>query len=212
MADDETPDQDAAYALQTPEDSRELYARWASTYDSSFVEDTSYILHAQVAEIFAGHAEEDDVPVLDVGVGTGLVGEALAVHGSWPIDGIDISPEMLAKAREKGVYSQLTEVDLSEPLPRRLRNYGAIVSSGTFTLGHLGPQALLPLLDVARPGALFVLSINAEHFEAADFAEAFQSMERLIMEPMLVDVPIYAAPVGSDHDDDRAYIAVFRRL
>lgn len=212
MADDETPDQDAAYALRTPDDSRELYARWASTYDSSFVEDTSYILHAQVAEIFAGHAEEDDVPVLDVGVGTGLVGEALAVHGSWPIDGIDISPEMLAKAREKGVYSQLTEVDLSEPLPRRLRNYGAIVSSGTFTLGHLGPQALLPLLDVARPGALFVLSINAEHFEAADFAEAFQSMEGLIMEPMLVDVPIYAAPVGSDHDDDRAYIAVFRRL
>lgn len=212
MAEKDEPDLDAAYAVRTPAENRDLYARWAGTYDSAFVEETSYILHAQVAEIYAGHAEDEDVPILDVGVGTGLVGEALAVHGSWPIDGIDISPEMLERARDKGVYSQLTELDLSEPLPRRLRNYGAIVSSGTFTHGHLGPNALAPLLDASRPGALFVISINAEHFETADFSGTFQSLEGMIMEPMVVEVPIYAAPAGTEHDDDRAFIAVFRRL
>lgn len=36
------PDLDAAYALETPDDSRRLYADWAQTYDTSFAKDADY--------------------------------------------------------------------------------------------------------------------------------------------------------------------------
>ena len=160
----------------------------------------------------AGHASEDDAPVLDVGAGTGLVAEALLGHGSWPIDGLDISPEMLAVARDRGLYGDLMEVDLTQPISLRRGRWGGLVSAGTFTHGHLGPEVLVGLLDVVRPGGLFVVSINQEHFEGHGFAAAFEEMERFISEPIFVETEIYGTEIGDDHDGDLAYIGVWRRL
>ena len=42
-----------AYALQTPEDSRRLYARWAATYESEFVALNQYVIPDRVAAVFA---------------------------------------------------------------------------------------------------------------------------------------------------------------
>lgn len=208
---DEDPDLDAAYNLSTPEDSRRLYREWAKTYDSDFAEERGYMLASRVAEVFAGHASEDDAPVLDVGAGTGLVAEALLGHGSWPIDGIDISAEMLAVARSRGIYGELQEVDLTEPLSLRRGRWGGLVSAGAFTHGHLGPEVLMSLLDLVRPGGLFVVSVNAEHFEARGFAGIFEQMEPFISEPIFVETPIYGEEIGDEHDGDTAYLAVYRR-
>ena len=41
----------AAYALDSPEANRALYARWADTYESGFVADSRYQYHEQVAAI-----------------------------------------------------------------------------------------------------------------------------------------------------------------
>ena len=45
--------------------------------------------------------------------------------------------------------------------------YRGIVSSGTFTRGHVGPEALPHLLAVAEAGAQFALSINAAVYDRA---------------------------------------------
>ena len=45
-----------------------------------------------------------------------------------------------------------------------------MVSSGTFTHGHLGPSALSELIRFGRPGAVFAIGINADHFVAMGFA------------------------------------------
>ena len=70
-----------AYALQTPQDSRRLYARWAATYESEFVALNQYVIPDRVAAVFAevGRDVAGGVkgPVLDVGCGTGLVAVAL---------------------------------------------------------------------------------------------------------------------------------------
>ena len=42
-----------AYALVTPQDSRQLYARWAATYESDFVAFNQYVIPDRVAEVFA---------------------------------------------------------------------------------------------------------------------------------------------------------------
>ena len=208
---DDEDELDAAYALRSPADARALYRAWAASYDDDFAASRDYLLPAHVAEIFAGHAEDADAPVLDVGAGTGLVAEALQRHGSWPIEALDLSAEMLAVARAKGLYGAYLEADLTDPASLPRRRYGAIVSAGTFTHGHLGADCLARLVDLARPGALMVISINAAHFEQKGFAAAFEALAMSIGEPLFVEVPIYGAAAGDDHDGDLALIAVFRR-
>lgn len=202
---------DEAYALKSPEDNRKYYQRTAQTYDEEFAETSTYILHSQVAEIYAGHADPEDAPVIDIAAGTGLVGEALSFHGSWPMDAADISPEMLEIAATRGIYGALFTLDLTEPLPRKLRGYGGVISAGAFTHGHLGPSVLPAILGLARPGGLFVLSINQEFFEEAEFVQAFEELHEFIEEPLFVEVPIYAANPDFDHSEDTALVALFRR-
>lgn len=211
MSDDDDSDLGAAYSLTSPDAAKKLYRDWARTYDDEFAATREYLLPGQVAEIFAGHAEDDDAPILDVGAGTGLVAEALQRYGSWPVDALDISAEMLETARAKDLYGAYYEGDLFDPdtLPRQ--RYGAMVSAGTFTHGHVGPEALARLLDMARPHALLVLSINSAHFEEKGFAAAFETLSHAITEPLFVEVPIYGAAIGDDHDDDTALVSVFRR-
>ena len=149
------PDLHAAFALQSPEDCLRLYRDWAASYDAGFAAGMEYRLPAHVAGAFlaAGGAG----PVLDVGAGTGLLVEALRSLGfSGPVDGIDLSPEMLDRARDKGIYRALVQADVTQPLPMA-GGYRGVVSSGTFTHDHVGPQALGPMLAVAATGALFAL-------------------------------------------------------
>ena len=206
---EKTPDLHAAYALRTPEDSRRLYADWADTYDADFVASSDYQLHLHAA---AGFVAAGGVgPVLDVGAGTGICGEALAKAGCGPIDATDISGEMLAQSRTKGVYRHLFEADLTLGPPTRDHVYAGVVSSGTFTTGHVGPDAIENLLPVAAPGAVFALSINCKHYESAGFAAKLKALEGQIEGLELRDVPIYGPAATGENKDDRAFIAVFRK-
>lgn len=204
------PDLNAAYALQSPEDSRKLYGQWAKTYDQGFAADMDYQLPRMVGLIFC-EAFKGAGPVLDVGAGTGLVAQNIPIRAMIEIDGLDVSPDMLAVANQKGLYRKTIEADLTGPLDIADGSYGAIVSSGTFTHGHVGPDALDELLRIARPGAIFVLAINAEHFSARGFAAKFAELESDIGGLQHHNVNIYGANVGDDHKGDLASIAVFRK-
>ena len=204
------PDLDAAYALETPDDNRRLYADWARTYDDGFAKDMNYQLPRLVAlvlaEVFQGPG-----PVLDVGAGTGLVAENMVMRDALAVDALDISADMLAVAAAKGLYRQTIEADLTGAIDLADGAYGAVVSSGTFTHGHVGPDALDELLRVARRGAFFVLSINAEHFEARGFAAKFAALADRIDALEHRMIHIYGPDTQDDHKDDLAHIAVFQK-
>ena len=203
------PDLDKAYALETPEDNLALYADWATTYDAGFAIDMDYRLPQIVAEILG--EQNPQGPILDVGAGTGLVAQAFPTLGSVEIHALDISPEMLAVAMNKGFYARAVLADLTLPLQLEANTYGAVVSSGTFTHGHVGPVALDGLLKVAKSGAVFVLAINAEHFEARGFEEKFASLEIDIDELVFREMAIYGAGTDAAHRNDTALIAIFRK-
>lgn len=200
-------DLDKAYALKTPEDNRDLYARWAQTYDSDFAAGMDYRLPQLVAMVLAEQAPEG--PVLDVGAGTGLLAQAFALHAAVEMHALDISPQMLAVAMGKGLYVRAIEADLTQPLALPEGIYGAVASSGTFTHGHVGPDALDGLVRVARRGAVFVLAVNAAHFGARGFAAKFGALD--IEDFSLREVPIYGPGAEAAHARDTAQIAVFRK-
>lgn len=197
------PDLDSAYALKTPEDNRKLYADWAQSYDEGFAARMAYRLPALVAAAYDGGG-----PVLDVGAGTGLLGQALAARGFGPVDGIDLSAEMLAVARGKSVYRDLLVADVTQALDLPQR-YAGVVSSGTFTHGHVGPGAIAGLLDVALPGARFVLSVNKAVFEAQGFAAVLVGLAARITGLRLREEAIYDDAPDPAHRGDRAIIVTF---
>lgn len=206
---DKKPDLSAAYALKTPEDSVRLYREWAGTYDDEFATAMDYRLPEVTAQAFAEGGGAG--PVLDVGAGTGLLGAALAARGIGPVDGLDISSEMLDAARAKGVYRDLMLADLTRPLPVAPGSYAGITSSGTFTHGHVGPEALDGLMIAAAPGALFSLSIKVEVYEAQGFAAKLASFGPAIDGLMLHEAEVYGPGTAPDHAGHRALIALFRK-
>lgn len=209
MCPENDPSLDAAYALETPEDSKRLYADWADTYDQGFATTSDYILHEHVARYFA--AAGGSGPVLDVGAGTGLLAQALAPLIEAEIDATDISAEMLEQARAKGHYRHLFTGDLTRKLPVPNGAYRGITSSGTFTNGHVGPEAIDELLRITAQGGLIALSINAQHFKAAGFAAKLETVSAQITDLSLPEVRIYGDAAAGDHKDDTAYVALFRK-
>ncbi|MGC1502640.1 MAG: class I SAM-dependent methyltransferase [Sulfitobacter sp.] len=204
------PDLDAAYALQTPTDNRRLYADWANSYDDGFAKEMDYRLPQIVADVLIGMFDRQGV-VLDVGAGTGLVAQCISRRMDMTIDALDLSPDMLAVAAAKGLYRDTIVGDLTGRLELATDTYDAVVSSGTFTHGHVGPDGLDEVLRVGKQGAVFVLSINAEHFEARGFSHKFALLEPEIdgLEHRIVD--IYGPQAEPDHRHDKAHITVFRK-
>lgn len=207
---DDTPDLKSAYALRTPEDSIQLYAEWAGDYDDGFAAREDYQLHIHTARAFARAGGQG--PVLDVGAGTGLCGAVLSGLGLGPIDATDISAEMLDQAMRKDIYRDAIEADLTQGIPVPHDSYSGIVSSGTFTTGHVGPDAIDALLRVARHGAQFALSINARHYDSAGFADKLRALEDgEIIHLSLPEVRIYGDFAAGPHKDDIALIALFEK-
>lgn len=202
-----------ALGLNGPEACLAYYRDWAASYDQGFASEMQYLLPAHVAAAFMGARGQG--PVLDVGAGTGLLADSLRQMGFGDdIDAVDFSVEMLERAAEKRIYAGLYQADITRPLtfPRR---YGGIVSSGTFTSGHVGPEALPHLLAVARPQAQFALSINRRVWSLAGFDRELEALvdQARITDLHQIEVQVYgqaAARIDAEHAGDRALIALFR--
>lgn len=216
---DDTIGLDEAYAVETPDDSRRLYAKWASTYDSDFIEPTGYVYHENVVAAFLDAGGSAGGSILDVGCGTGVVGVALRDQGEAIVDGIDISPEMLEIARTKRnvfdepVYRTLHLADLTQPLDLPDDAYMGIVSVGTFTHGHLTPEPIRELVRIAAPSAVCAIGINNEHYVEHGFDRLFGELvaEGRITSPANIDVSIYEAMRG-EHAKTRGNVAMFQVL
>ena len=208
---------DDAYAVETPADSVRLYGEWADTYDSGFVEREGYVVYLRVAEILLRQRSLINGPVLDVGCGTGIVGVCLREGGIDVVDGVDISPPMLAEAGKKKtedgvpIYRNLIAADLTKSLDIADNQYAGLISAGTFTHGHLGPDALDELWRVAAPGAQCAIGVRSTHYESADFGGKLlaEVAKGTITKPDLVEIKMYSEQTRNlDHAGDTAFIVV----
>ena len=195
-----------AYSLKTPEDNKKLYAKWAATYESDFVDKQGYKHPQVIAEIFHKNLPEIK-KVIDIGTGTGLVGKYLKeLRPEILIDGIDISPEMLAEAAKKGVYRNLIEQDLNLPVANSDAPYDALVTIGTFTHGHLGIEVLDNLIPLVKKGGYFVVAVNEKYFHEHSFLDKILTKKMNLIH--MDKVHVYDA--SSEHHQSMNVIMIFK--
>ena len=197
-----------AYDLKSPDDNIKLYSVWAETYDNSFIFDMQYKLHFAVAEEFVLNGGKG--LILDVGAGTGALAEALLQKAKFCIEATDISEEMLKVADSKKIYKRSFLSDLTKEIPVDDSFYDGVVSSGTFTHGHVGPSSIGELVRVTKPGGLITISINEKHWIAFDFESEVEKLNKYIRNYTLKKISIYGEQSTHDHKDDKAIILTIK--
>jgi SAM-dependent methyltransferase len=88
---------------------REGYAAWAPSYEATVLD----LMDLRLAERLTGVDWARAATALDFACGTGRVGAWLKARGVAEIDGIDLTPAMLERARARGVYRELTVGDVT---------------------------------------------------------------------------------------------------
>ncbi|MEQ8284430.1 methyltransferase domain-containing protein [Thalassospira sp.] len=105
------------------------------------------------------NAMAEPVEVLDLGCGTGLVGEVFGGNFA-AIDGIDLSPRMINRARAKGIYRTLVAGDITDMPDDLGTQYSLVVAADVLNyLGDLAP-ALRAAQARMKPGGLMVFSLE----------------------------------------------------
>lgn len=126
------------------DDVQQAYRRWAPFYDKSF----GLITEAGVQQVTA-RANQLDGKLLEVGVGTGL---ALPHYKpSLDVTGIDLSPDMLKRARERRPKAALLEMDATD---LRFNDASFDVAVAMFVMTVVpDPKAVMhELARVTKPG------------------------------------------------------------
>ena len=92
----------------------DLFNEYANTFDEHLTKMLHYKAPEVIYNLLIRHIDieqKDQLICCDVGCGTGLMGEKLVSHAKELI-GVDLAPKMLAKAREKSVYTKLITADV----------------------------------------------------------------------------------------------------
>ena len=149
-----------AYLVETPEETKDFYGEWAQTYEAEIAAN-GYVTPLRCANALATFTDDKDLPVLDVGCGTGLSGLALKNSGFSHIDGSDLSDKMLAQAKtRKDLYKKLWQVDLDDPFPFETGAYANIAAMGVLAISHAPPETIDQILEKLPSGGNFVFSLN----------------------------------------------------
>ena len=151
-------------------DSRELYASWASTYDNE-VQKNGYVTPERVARALKDIVTNQSEVILDYGCGTGLSGFALQAVGFTNIDGLDVSQEMITLAEKKSIYKKLTVFDPSTKIPVHADQYKIITAIGVIGAGAAPLEVFDNLFSLLSPSGLFAFSFNDHTLSDPNYEE-----------------------------------------
>ena len=139
---------------------RDLFDGYADRFDAALVDGLSYRTPELLTQLVLREPPRSLLDVLDLGCGTGLCGPLLRPLARRLI-GIDLSPAMIAKSRERGVYDELECAELTEFLSQRHADLDLIVAADVLVyVGDLAP-VFSGVRRALRSGGRFVFSVEA---------------------------------------------------
>ena len=169
-----------AYALTGIDEAetKALYRDWAATYDDTMLEGLGYQSPTKVAALLARQNPALDANILDVGCGTGLLAEHLRALGFANIDGLDFSADMLAEAQRLKRINNAYNRDLNQPLPAPDQPYDYLVSTGTFTHGHVNALCLPELMNWLVDRGMLIATVHQDVWSQGLFDQTIERMQR----------------------------------
>jgi predicted TPR repeat methyltransferase len=153
---------------------RETFDGYADGFDQHLVHKLGYHAPEHLAQALRDTLGPDpqQLAVLDLGCGTGLFGEAIgALQRS--LVGVDLSPRMIEKARQRQIYDELIVGDVLDYLAEAENGRFDLIASVDVFI-YIGN--LLPVFEhasrILAPGSWLAFSIETAPPESGDFSLA----------------------------------------
>ena len=164
------------YKLRTPKEVLRYYKDWTDNnkYNKDMV-DWNYTAPQETVAVLKKYALNKNVRILDAGCGTGLVGIELKKFGYSFVEGVDFSQNMLDLVPQ-GVYKNLQKIDLNSNLKFNDNIYDVVICVGTFTFGHVKPQALDELIRIIKNKGLICFTVNEGIYEEYGFDKKIKEL------------------------------------
>ena len=166
------------YKLKTTDEVMKYYDEWGEKdkYNKDMVE-WNYTGPQETVDVFRRYTENKEILIFDAGCGTGLVGIQLKKFGFKYFHGADLSQKLLDTV-PKQLYQKLIKVDLNKPIDVKDNFYDAIMCVGTFTFGHVKPQALDEFVRVTKKNGLICFTINEGIYKDYGFDKKIENLKQ----------------------------------
>ena len=166
------------YKLKTTDEVMKYYDEWgiSNKYDQDMVQ-WKYSGPKETVEVFKKYAKDKDIKIYDAGCGTGLVGVELKKFGYHNYDGADLSQKLLDLV-PKNLYQKLSKVDLNKDIEIKDNAYDAVMCVGTFTFGHVKPNALNEFVRITKNKGLICFTINEGIYEEYGFDKKIEELKK----------------------------------
>jgi predicted TPR repeat methyltransferase len=140
-----------------------LFDNHAPEFDEHLVQKLQYKVPEDLVNLArqCSNIPQEKWDVLDLGCGTGLVGLAIAPYARQLV-GVDLSANMLAKARDRNLYHRLEQQDLLSMMKLEMASsYDVIVAADVFIyLGNI-EDIIRATTRLLRPKGLVAFSVEA---------------------------------------------------
>ena len=164
------------YKLKTTDEVMKYYDEWGikNKYDKDMI-DWDYTGPKETVQVFKKYAKNKDIKIYDAGCGTGLVGVELKKFGYNYFDGADLSQKLLDLV-PKGLYQNLSKVDLNKNIKIKDNSYDAVMCVGTFTFGHVKANALDEFIRITKDKGFICFTINEGIYEEYGFDKKIREL------------------------------------
>jgi predicted TPR repeat methyltransferase len=152
-----------------------LFDDYAGRFEEELLHKLGYEAPQGLASLLArelqGRGLEQVGHAVDLGCGTGLMGERLRRRASY-LEGVDLSGEMVAMAERKGIYDRLEKAELTAWLGAHQGGVDLLAAADVLNYcGELAP-VLRAAMRVLVPGGLFALTLERHRGEAPMLLQA----------------------------------------
>jgi len=164
------------YKLKTTDEVMRYYDDWGvkNKYDQDMI-DWKYSGPKETVEVFKKYTKNKNIKIYDAGCGTGLVGVELKRFGYKYIIGADLSQKLLDLV-PKNLYQKLSKIDLNKEIKIQDNTYDAVMCVGTFTFGHVKPNALNEFIRITKNKGLICFTINEGIYEEYGFDKKIKEL------------------------------------